>query len=81
MNAYLPNNTWGAGVFSCPNYKWKVYDGQFAYKPALLALGSYAYNSMGADPTLGPTGWIRAGLGRPAWLGYNSLSVPCATLT
>lgn len=65
---YLANSKWGSGVFNCPTYKWKVYDGQASDRSVADSGGSYAYNSMGTDPVSGPNGWIRAGLGPPVWM-------------
>ncbi|HZR20711.1 MAG TPA: type II secretion system protein [Verrucomicrobiae bacterium] len=70
VGAYFPNTKWGDGVFKCPTYKWTVFDGQTNNSSVAVPLGSYAYNSMGADGGIGPSGWIRAGLGQPVWVGF-----------
>ncbi len=70
LSPCLRDAKWGSGVYNCPTYKWKVYDGQLNDTSVAVAGGSYAYNSMGVDGTFNAAGgWIRAGLGEPAWIG------------
>ena len=49
---YVANAKWGEGVFDCPNYQWKVYEGE-AVPPSGFKepLGDYAYNGLGSSPT------------------------------
>jgi prepilin-type N-terminal cleavage/methylation domain-containing protein/prepilin-type processing-associated H-X9-DG protein len=70
LGRYLGSPKWGRGVFQCPSYQWKVFDGKDSMvRNGHLAssMGSYSYNSGGSDPLLGGgIGWTqitRGGLG------------------
>jgi len=71
---YLSNTRWGEGVFRCPSYQWKVYEGEGIQIGFKVPGGSYAYNGSGSSPKAGPSGWIRAGLGLPAFTTAGSSS-------
>jgi prepilin-type N-terminal cleavage/methylation domain-containing protein/prepilin-type processing-associated H-X9-DG protein len=49
---YLANTRWGAGVYQCPAYKWTVVASGSPGGDAFgEAMGSYAYNGTGSNPT------------------------------
>ena len=58
---YIPNGVWGEGVFRCPAYKWKVYEGLAEVSGDVLTTvyspgGPYAYNNFGSRDTIDPAG-------------------------
>ena len=60
---YVANAKWGEGVFHCPNYQWKVYEGEAVADGFTVPGGDYAYNGLGSSPTNHNNNWIRRGLG------------------
>jgi prepilin-type N-terminal cleavage/methylation domain-containing protein len=72
---YLPNTKWGEGVFGCPTYRWKIFEGEGLGNGYAVPGASYAYNGFGSRPSSGSSGWLRAGLGLSAWgLGSSWIS-------
>ncbi len=67
---YVANAKWGEGVFDCPTYQWKVSEGYGVPTGFEWPGGDYAYNGLGREPSSGPSGWSRLGLG-PAVIGPN----------
>jgi prepilin-type N-terminal cleavage/methylation domain-containing protein/prepilin-type processing-associated H-X9-DG protein len=60
---YVANAKWGEGVFDCPNYQWKVYEGYGVANGFTAPGGDYSYNGPGRSPTYFNNNWIRLGLG------------------
>jgi prepilin-type N-terminal cleavage/methylation domain-containing protein/prepilin-type processing-associated H-X9-DG protein len=61
---YVANAKWGEGVFDCPTYQWKVYEGEGHGADGFRGPGGdYAYNGLGRNPLVGASGWSRLGLG------------------
>ncbi len=78
LSPYMGNAIWGEGVFQCPSYHWKVFEG--SHNPYSSALdfvaggGSYSYNLGDPDRGLsgpaapGPTATVNAtGMPLPRW--------------
>ncbi|HRI13849.1 MAG TPA: prepilin-type N-terminal cleavage/methylation domain-containing protein [Verrucomicrobiota bacterium] len=64
LRPYLGNSAWGSGVFRCPTYKWTIYEGKGDGANMLTsALGSYAYNGLGATGVSSTYGMVPGGLG------------------
>ena len=61
LSPYLANPKWGEGVFQCPSYRWKVFEGShnpFDSNSSFVAGGgSYAYN-LGEVPYRPWTGFL-----------------------
>lgn len=58
LRPYAGNTPWDRGVFKCPSYKWKIFEGggSPAGNDVVSSLGSYSWNGVGALGGASPGG-------------------------